>query len=230
MSYHKIKAIIRISKDVNSPQELLKSLGEDPAFFYGKKKKVLIRRQRKQYIDKCVNLGLLNENYQLTELGIKALENFDEILSQIIFDIEVNGRKFKEILLEVLAVIDIPTVERISEKMYELDFDLPIQQLRDNLNILAKCGILQKNRKYTYTLKKIDVNDFEAILKQEFENAEKDPTGTIWFEQYKETIQKKYNLAPSQFDELFAELKRKKPRLISLQRSRTKSWLLLREI
>ena len=59
---------------------------------------------------------------------------------------------------------------------------------------------------------------------------EKDPTGTIWFEQYKQNILKKYNLTSSQFDELFSELKRRKPRLISLQRSRTKSWLLLREI
>ena len=229
MSYQKIKAIINHANDTTSSQELIKELGNDPAFFYGKHKKVLIRRKRKQYIDNCIKLGLLDENYQLTDLGHKASENFDDILAQIIFDIQVNGKKFKEILLETLANVDIPTVERISEKINELDVEIPIQQLRNYLNILAKCGFLQKNRKYTYTLKQLELPDFEKILRHEYEKAEKDPTGTIWFEQYKENIQIKYNLTSNQFDELFTEVKKKKPGLISLQRSRSKSWIRIRE-
>ncbi len=230
MSYQKIKAIIGHAQRIDSLQELIKKLGEDPAFFYGKKKKILIRRQRKQYIDRCVKLGLLDESYQLTDLGHRALENFNEVLSEIIFNIEVNGKNFKGILYEALANVDIPVVERISEKMGELEFKLPIQQLRNYLNILAKCGILQKNRKYTYTLARVDVKDFEAILRTEFEKMDKDPTGTVWFEQYKEDVLKHYNLTSKKFDELFADLKKRRPGLISLQRSRTKSWFKLREV
>jgi len=230
VSYQKIKAILAHAKESDSLQGLIKALGKDPAFFYGKSMKPLIRRQRKQYLDKCVKLGLLDRNYQLTSLGNEALNNFDEVLSQIIFDLEINGKKFKDILLKTLANIDIPTVERIKEKMEEYSVEIPIQQLRNYLNILAKCGVLQKNRKYTYTLAKLNVKDFEAILKQEFKEMEKDPTGTIWFEDFKEKIQKKYLLTAEQFDELFSELKRKRPGLISLQRSRTKSWLRIREV
>ncbi|NVM53668.1 MAG: hypothetical protein HWN66_08185 [Candidatus Helarchaeota archaeon] len=228
MSYNKIKAILEHAREISSLSDLIKRLGEDPTFFYGKKP--LIRRQRKQYIDRCVKLGLLDEEYRLTNLGEQALENFNEIISQIILNLDFNGKKFKDSLLSTLANVDIPTTERIYEKMSKLKVDIPIQQLRNYLNILAKCGVLQKNRKYTYTLAKVDVKDFEMILKQEYAAAEKDPTGLIWYEQYKETILKKYNFSSSQFDELFTELKKRKPRLISLQRSRTKSWLLLREV
>jgi Fe2+ or Zn2+ uptake regulation protein len=230
VSYQKIKAIIENSQETGSLQELISKLEEDPAFFYGKRKKVLIRRQRKQYIDRCVKLGLLDENYKLTTLGYNALKDFDSVLSQIIFDLDVDGKKFKEILLETLANVDIPTVERIYEKMQELSVEMPTQQLRNYLNILAKCGVLQKTRKYTYTLKQLEVTDFEAILKKEYQTAEKDPSGTIWFEQYKETIQKKYNLTASQFNELLAELRKRKPGLISTQRARTKTWFRIREV
>ncbi len=229
MSYQKIKAILREANEVESPQALIKNLGEDPAFKYKKNKKTLIRRQRKQYIDSCVKLGLLDEDYNLTSLGKEALEDFDKTLSHIIFEIKLNGRTFREILLDTLAKIDIPTVERIYEKMTELEVDIPIQELRNYLNILAQCRILQKNRKYTYTLKELDLKDFERILRREYNQAEKDPTGTIWFEQFKENIQKKYNLSSSQFDDLLTDLKVKRPRLISLQRSRTKTWIRLRD-
>ncbi len=230
MSYQKIKAIIENSRETGSLQELISNLGEDPSFFYGKRKKVLMRHQRKQYIDRCVKLGLLDENYELTALGHEALKDFDSVLSQIIFELDVDGKKFKEVLLETLASVDIPTVERINEKLHELSVEMPTQQLRNYLNILAKCGVLQKTRKYTYTLKELEVTDFEAILKKEYQTAEKDPSGTIWFEQYKEAIQKKYNLTDSQFDELFAELRKRKPGLISTQRARTKTWFRIREV
>ncbi|NVM29534.1 MAG: hypothetical protein HWN65_11900 [Candidatus Helarchaeota archaeon] len=229
MSYEKIKAILTHARESDSPSDLLKILGTNPAFFFRKNKKVLIRRKRKQYADRCVKLGFLDENYKLTELGSKALDNYDEVLSQTIFNLEFNGKNFKETLLSALANIDIPITERIHEKMQELDIQIPISELRNYLNILSKCGILQKNRKYTYTLAKVDAQDFEGILRQEYRTAEKDPTGLIWYEQYKENIMKKYNLSSNQFDELFSEVKKKKPRLISLQRSRTKTWLRLRE-
>ncbi len=229
MSYQKIKQIVERAKEVNSLQELIQNLGEEPAFFYGKNRKILIRRQRKQYIDNCVKLGLLNEKFQLTELGNKALSNFNETLTQIIFNTEIKGKKFKDILFEALAKIDIPIIERIKEKIDETQVDIPIHQLRNYLNILANCGVLQKNRKYTYTLAQLNTPDFEAILRTEFNRMEKDPTGTVWFEQCKENILRKYNLSSSKFDELFEDLRKRKPQLIGLQRSRTKSWLLLRE-
>ncbi|MHA1129458.1 MAG: hypothetical protein ACTSQI_12045 [Candidatus Helarchaeota archaeon] len=230
MSYQKIRAIVEHAKDSNSFQELIKKIGEDPAFSYGKQKKVLIRRQRKQYLDKCVKLGLLNENYQLTPLGHDALEEFDKVLSEIILDQMVDGRKFKEILLESLANVDIPTVERINEEIKALNVEIPIQNLRNYLNILAHCGILQKNRKYTYTLKQLTITDFEVILKREYQNAKKDPTGLLWFEKYKQDIQKKYNMTVSQFDILLTKLREKKPHLISMQRARSKTWIKIREI
>jgi len=230
VSYQKIRVILEHAKETDSLPELIKKVGESPAFLYGKSKKILIRRQRKQYIDRCVKLGLLNDNYQLTDLGHEALENFDGIMARIIFNLKVNGKNFKEVLYQALANIDIPIVERIKEKLDELNYELPVQQLRNYLNILAKSGILQKNRKYTYTLAKLDVKDFEAILRAKFDTMEKDPTGTVWFEQYKEDILKHYSLTPTQFDELFAELKKRRPGLISLQRARTKSWFKLREV
>lgn len=229
MSYQKIKAVIEHAKEVTSLQELIRNLGEDPAFFYGKGREALIRRQRKQYIETCVKLGLLNENYQLTELGNSALANFNETLTQIIFNMDVNGRKFKDILFETLAKVDIPIMERIKEKMDEIKVDISIHQLRNYLNILANCGVLQKNRKYTYTLAQLNISDFETILHTEYNKMEKDPTGTVWFEQLKENIMKKYNLNSGKFDELLEDLRKRKPHLIGLQRARTKSWLLLRE-
>lgn len=230
MSYDKLRAILNHAMESDSLPDLLKRLGEDSAFSYRKKQRVLIRRQRKQYIDKAVKLGLLDENYQLSDLGKEAINNFNNIISQIIFDMEFNGKKLKDLLFTALANTDIPTTERVHEKFTELQVNIPIQQLRNYLNILAKCGVLQKNRKYTYTLPQVGVKDFESILKVEFNSTEKDPSGLIWYEQCKELIQKKYNLSAAQFEELFSELKKKKPRLISLQRSRTKTWLRVREI
>ncbi|MHA1264937.1 MAG: hypothetical protein ACTSRS_06835 [Candidatus Helarchaeota archaeon] len=230
MSYEKIKAILNHANASESLTDLIKKLGEDPAFIYKKSKEALIRRQRKQYINKCQKLGFLNEQYQLTELGKAALRNFNEVLANQILELNLNGHTFKDLLFSALADVDIPTTERIHQKMKELGVSLPIQQLRNYLNILAKCGILKKNRKYTYTLPELTVADFEAILRQEYQKSEKDPSGLIWFEKYKENIRKKYNLTESRFDELFSKLKRNKPRLISLQRSRTKTWIRLREI
>ncbi|HUX98574.1 MAG TPA: hypothetical protein VMV49_03415 [Candidatus Deferrimicrobium sp.] len=230
MSYDKIKAILGHAKESDSLAELIKKLEDEPTFFYGKNKKTLIRRQRKQYIEKCVKLGFLNEEYQLTSLGKQAVDNFNEVLSERIFAMEIDGHNFKDLLIKSLANLDIPTVEKIKEKTDELQVDIPINQLRNYLNILAKCGVLKKNRKYTYTLEALSLKDFEESLKTEYQKMEKDPTGLIWYEQFKEIVMRKYNLSASQFDELFSELKKKKPQLISLQRSRTKSWLLLRGI
>jgi hypothetical protein len=230
LSYDKIKAILRHATVSGSVSELMKELETDPAFIYGKSKKPLIRRQRKQYMDKCIKLGFLTEDYQLTPLGNQAVSNFNEVLSERIFAIEMDGKDFKDLLIRSLSNLDIPTVEKIKEQMDELGVDIPVNQLRNYLNILAKCGVLKKNRKYTYTLEALSVKDFEAILKTEYQKMEKDPTGLIWYEQFKELVMKKYNLASNQFDELISELKKKKPQLIGLQRARTKSWLLLREV
>lgn len=230
MSYEKIRAVLNHSKEADSLADLVKRLGTDPAFFYGKRKKPLIRRQRKQYIDTCIRFGLLDEDYHLTDLGRAALTNFNEVISSLIFELDFNGRNFKDLLFTTLGNVDIPTTERIHEKVQELGGEIPIQQLRTYLNILAKCGALQKNRKYTYTLPPLTANDFESLLRQEYLNAEKDPSGLIWFEQFRETMQKKYNLSQDQFENSFSELKKKKPRLISLQRSRSKTWFLLREV
>ncbi|MHA1271427.1 MAG: hypothetical protein ACTSPY_16660 [Candidatus Helarchaeota archaeon] len=230
MSYEKIKAILRIAKESPQSYELMEKIGEDPAFLYGKnKEKVLIRRQRKQYINKCIKLGLLDENFELTELGLKALDNFDQTIAELILKTKYDKFTFKELLLQVLADIRIPTVEEIRDKLKELGVKMSVQELRSKLNTLAKCGILQKNKKYVYTFKSLDLESFENILRSEYNSAKKDPTGLIWFEEFKENIIKNYNITPNQFDTLFNKLKSKKPRLIGIQRSRTKTWILLRE-
>jgi alpha-D-ribose 1-methylphosphonate 5-triphosphate diphosphatase PhnM len=54
--------------------------------------------------------------------------------------------------------------------------------------------------------------------------------GQIWYEKYKEDIQNKYNLSEDQFNTLLSELQKRNPRLISLQRSRTKTWFALRDV
>jgi hypothetical protein len=231
MTYEKLKVILERAKESSSLDELIKKLGENQEFFLKKKRGSLSISQRKKYIESCVKFGLLNTmNYQLTELGNAALTNFDEILSKAIFNIEINGKKFKDILLQALATITIPVIEQIHEKLQMLHANIPIQELSYYLNLLARCGVLQKNRKYTYTFTNIDVNEFESILKQEYLRSSKDPMGQIWYEKYKEDIQNRYNLSEDQFNTLLSELQKKNPRLISLQRSRTKTWFALRDV
>ena len=231
MTYQKLKVILEKAKESFTPDELINKLGEDREFFLRKKRGLVSISLRKKYIESCVKLGLLDgANYQLTELGNDALTNFDQILSQIIFNIELNGKKMKDLLLQALATIRIPVIEAIHEKLQTFQADISIQELTYYLNLLAKCGVLQKNRKYTYTFASVDVNEFESILKQEYIRAPKDPMGQIWYEKYKEDIQNKYNLTEDQFNTLLSELQKKNPRLISLQRSRTKTWFALRDV
>ncbi len=225
MTYQKIKVILEKAKDSSSQDELIQRIGADPEFFSSKTKKI-----RERYVERCIKLGLLDTDYKLTELGNVALMNFDEVLSDIILKKEYNGRKLKELLLQALSTVSIPIIEQIHEKLQQLKAEIPLQDLSFYLNLLAQCGILQKNRKYTYSFAKVNMNDFETLLRQEYQHASKDPTGLIWYEKFKEDVQKKYNLTADQFNALFSELQRKNPRLISLQRSRTKTWFALREV
>lgn len=231
MTYEKLKVILEKAKESSSPDDLIKKLEENQEFFLKKRRGKLSISQRKKYIESCVKLGLLDAaNYQLTELGNAALTNFDEILSKAIFNIEINRKKLKDLLLQALTTIKIPVIEQIYEKLQTLQANIPIQELSYYLNLLARCGVLQKNQKYTYTFANVDVNEFESILKQEYLRASKDPMGQIWYEKYKEDIQNKYNLSEDQFNTLLSELQKRNPRLISLQRSRTKTWFALRDV
>ena len=225
MTYQKIKVILEKAKDSSSQDELIQRIGADPEFFSSKTKKI-----REKYVERCIKLGLLDTDYKLTELGRAALLNFDAVLSETIFSKEYNGKKFRDLLLQALSAINIPIVEQIHEKLQQLQADIPIPELSFYLNLLAKCGFLQKNRKYTYSFARVNMNDFEALLRQEYQHASKDPTGLIWYEKFKEDVQKKYNLTADQFNALFSELQKKNPRLISLQRARTKTWFALREV
>lgn len=219
-----------MAKDSESKNELVNDLADETAFHYGKnRKKILIKRQRKQYIKKCIKLGFLDEDYNLTPRGKEAINDFDRVLSDSIFNLEYNGKSFKELLLKALSEIRIPTVEEIKDKFDEYNSNISIHELRSNLNILAKCDVLRKNRKYTYSLQKIDLDDFENIISQAYYKSKKDPTGLIWFEEFRENIIKKYNLTIEEFDELFNELKKNKPRLISIQRGRDKTYFKLRD-
>ena len=230
MNYKRINIIIKLAKTTESKEELIKVLGEDTAFRYGKNlEKILIEPQRKRYIKKCIELGLLDDNYKLTSLGSTALKKFNETLSNIILNQEIDGKKFKTILLQAISEIKIPTVEEIKEKFNKLTVNITISELRSQLNFLSKCGILQKNRKYTYNFKNIGQNDFENIIRSEYNKAEKDPTGLIWFEAFKKHILKKFMLTLEEFDKLFSQLRKDKPSLIGTQRSRSKTWLLIRE-
>ncbi|MBD3230427.1 MAG: hypothetical protein GF329_19765 [Candidatus Lokiarchaeota archaeon] len=230
MSYEKIKSIVNVvnASNINSLNELIDKLKDEPAFHYGKNK-ILSPSRIKFYIDKCIEFGLLTNDYILTDMGSESLKNFDRLVSEVIFNMEYNGKKFKEFLTEALMKIRIPTVEEIKEGLEKHGVEISIDELRTFLNILAKCGRLEKNRKYTYSLKGLQLDEFEKIIRKEYENTDKDPSGLIWFEEFKEKIIKKYFLTLDEFEDLFAKLQKKKPRLIGLQRSRTKSYLLLRD-
>lgn len=225
MTYRQIKTILEKSQESVSRDELIHRIGEDLAFFSKRDKK-----SREKHIERCIKLGFLDDDYKLTELGREALQNFDAVLSETIFNKEYNGKKFKELLLQVLSAISIPIVEQIHDKLQQMQVDIPLTELSFYLDLLAQCGSLQKNRKVTYSFAKVEMNDFEAILRQEYQHASKDPTGLIWYEKFKEEVQKKYNLTADQFDALVSEVQKKNPRLISLQRSRTKTWFALREV
>ena len=230
MSYEKIKAIVKYAKKSESLQDLINKLGKDKAFYYGKNRdKVMIKRQRLQYIKKCKKLGLLDEDYRLTDLGKRALLNFDETLAEIILNLKFNERDFRSLLLEALSEIKIPTAEEIQEKLRDLGVKMSLPELRSYLNILAKCGIIKKNRKYTYTFKELNLDEFKNLLYLEYNKIEKDATGQIWFEKFKEDFIKKYNLATNKFDELFNKLRKEYPGLIGLQKSRSKTWFYFRE-
>ncbi|MHA1229286.1 MAG: hypothetical protein ACTSRP_04730 [Candidatus Helarchaeota archaeon] len=230
MTYEKIKAILEAAEKANSFKELIDYLTNNPAFRLGKnKRKVSIKNLGKQYINKCIKLGLLDENYRLTELGKNALQNYDEIISKIILNLEYKGLKFQDLLLRSLSAIKIPTVDEIREKFLDFGINISINELRLNLNILAKSGILQRNRKYTYSFKRYTLDEFEKIIENEYDSADKDISGLVWFENFKSKIIKNYNMSEEQFDELFKELKQKKPGLLGLQRSRTKTWLIIRK-
>jgi len=232
MTYEKLKVILEKAKESASPDQLIKKLGEDQAFSLIKKGRGMLSiSQRKKYIEYCIKLGLIDAiDYQLTELGNAALNNFNVTLSNAIFALEINGKKLKDLLLQVLSTVNIPVIEQIHEKLQTLQANISIQELSYYLNLLARCGALQKNRKYTYSFKTVNVNEFESILRQEYIRASKDPMGQIWYEKYKEDIQNKYNLSGDQFNALLSELQKRKPRLISLQRSRTKTWFALRDV
>jgi hypothetical protein len=225
MTYRQIKVILEKAQESSSQDEFIQKIRESTEFFSGKSKK-----NREKYIERCIKLGLLDIDYKLTELGSAALRNFDEVLSETIFDKEYNGKKFRDLLLQALSAVNIPIVEQIYEKLQQMQVDIPIPELSFYLDLLAQCGSLQKNRKITYSFAKVEMNDFEAILRQEYLHASKDPTGLIWYEKFKEEIQKKYNLTADRFDALISEVQKKNPRLISLQRSRTKTWFALREV
>lgn len=230
VSYEKIKAIVNQVNDTNfnSINDFIEKLKEEPAFHYGKNK-ILSSSRIRFYIDKCIELGLLTEEYDLTRVGSNALNDFDRSISEVIFNLEFNEMKFKDLLTKTLINIRIPTVEEIKDGLEEQDIEISIDELRTYLNILSKCGKLKKNRKYTYSLKRLQLDEFERIIRKEYKNTEKDPTGLIWFEEFRDKIIKKYYMTSDEFDELFSKLKKHKPRLIGLQRSRTKTWLLLRD-
>lgn len=225
MTYRQIKVILEKAQESSSQDELIQKIGDDLAFASKKDKK-----SREKYIEKCIKLGLLDINYKLTEVGIAAIRNFDAVLSETIFNKEYNGKKFKDLLLQVLSAVGIPIVEQIHDKLQQMQVNIPTTELSFYLDLLAQCGSLQKNRKITYSFAKVEMHDFEAILRQEYQHASKDPTGLIWYEKFKEDVQKKYNVTADQFNALISELQKKNPRLISLQRSRTKTWFALREV
>jgi len=225
MTYRQIKVILEKAQESSSQDELIHRIGEDLAFSSKKDKK-----SSEKYIERCIKLGLLDTDSKLTELGRAALRNFDAVLSETIFNQEYNGKKFRDLLLQVLSAVSIPIVEQIHEKLQQMQVNIPVPELSFYLDLLAQCGFLQKNRKITYSFAKVEMNDFEAILKQEYQHASKDPTGLIWYEKFKEDVQKKFNLTADQFNALVTDLQKKNPRLISIQRSRTKSWFALREV
>jgi len=230
VTYEKIRTILEKAENSESLIDLMESIGKESSFISGRKeKKVMGKRKRKDLINKCIKLGFLDNNYKITKLGKEALQDYDRILSKAILNKRYINYTFRELLLKALSKIKIPTIEEINKQFVEFKVNIPFDELKNNINILVKCGVLNRNRKYTYTIKKISLEEFKEIIQTEYMSTEKDPTGLVWFEKFRDKIIRDYIIPPNHFDELFLKLKEKYPRLIGIQHSRTKSWLLLRE-